>query len=79
MTEQKPDALSTQVDGNHYKTLKIQPIQFSVANQLNPIQHSIVKYAVRKKAGIEGRRKDFNKIIHFAQIGLQMLDAGEDV
>ena len=40
-------ALDTQVGGNHYKSMAIQPMEFSMANELDACQHSIVKYVVR--------------------------------
>lgn len=51
-----PDsALGTQVGGNHYKHLKVQPMEFSMANGLDACQHTIIKYVTRyeSKGGIE--------------------------
>ena len=36
-------AFQTQVGGNHYSNLKIQPMQYSMANKLDACQHSIIK------------------------------------
>ena len=30
---------NTQVGGNHYAQMKIQPMEFSMVNGLNPMQH----------------------------------------
>jgi hypothetical protein len=43
-------ALSTQVDGSHYKNFKIQPVEFAYANDLNFLQGSIIKYVCRYKS-----------------------------
>lgn len=48
-----------QVGGDHYTKLAIQPMQYSMANGLNALQHTIVKYVTRykDKGGIEDLRK----------------------
>lgn len=48
-----------QVAGDHYKKLKIQPIEYIMANQLPFAEGCIVKYATRwrDKGGIEDLRK----------------------
>lgn len=55
--------LVAQEGGNHYKDRGIQPIEYSMANNLNACQHSVVKYVTRHqdKNGVE----DLGKIIHF--------------
>ena len=60
------NALNEQVGGDWYKDMKIQVIEFSMANNLNACQHSIIKYACRykHKGGIE----DLDKLIHFAEM-----------
>lgn len=44
------NALSTQIGGNHYKDMKIQPMEYSMANNLNACQHTVIKYVSRYKA-----------------------------
>ena len=48
-----------QVDGDHYKKMKIQPIEYIMANQLPFAEGCIVKYATRwrDKGGINDLRK----------------------
>jgi hypothetical protein len=41
------DPLNTQVGGDHYSKLKIQPMEYSMANKLDPCQHTIIKYVTR--------------------------------
>ncbi|MGE9292830.1 MAG: DUF3310 domain-containing protein [Puniceicoccales bacterium] len=52
-------ALDVQEGGDHYKKLKIQPMEYSMANNLDACQHTIVKYVTRfrDKGGIEDLRK----------------------
>ena len=72
--EENKSALKTQVGGNHYKDLKIQPIEFIHANGLDFLTGNIIKYATRhrKKNGAE----DVKKIIHYANVILE-LEYGE--
>ena len=54
-----PDAFATQVDGNHYTKLPIQPMRYSMANGLDCCQHTIIKYVTRfrDKGGIQDLEK----------------------
>ena len=59
-------ASEEQIGGNHYKQMKIQPMEFSMANNLNACQHTAIKYICRykDKNGVE----DINKAIHTLQL-----------
>lgn len=63
-------ARDTQVGGNHYSKLNIQPVEYIHANGIGFIEGSIIKYATRwkDKGGID----DLRKIIHFAQLLIEM-------
>ena len=52
-------AFDSQVGGNHYKSLKIQPVEFIHINGLGYIAGNIIKYVCRYKVknGIEDLRK----------------------
>ena len=52
-------ALEKQIDGSHYKNLAIQPMQYSMANNLDACQHTIIKYVTRfrDKGGITDLEK----------------------
>lgn len=52
-------ALNTQVGGNHYKKMAIQPMDYSMKNKLDPCQHTAIKYITRfrEKGGIEDLEK----------------------
>ena len=53
------EAFKTQIDGNHYSKLAIQPMQYSMANKLDACQHSVVKYITRfrDKGGVSDLEK----------------------
>ena len=67
--------LQTQVGGNHYKDLKIQPIEFIHANNLDFMTANVVKYVVRAKN--KNGAQDIRKAIHYCQLILK-LDYGEE-
>lgn len=52
-------ALDIQVGGGHYKNMPIQPMEFSMANNLDACQHTVVKYVTRfrEKGGIQDLEK----------------------
>ena len=55
----KTSAWSQQVAGDHYKVMPLQPMEISMRNKLNPLQHTIMKYVFRYpvKNGIEDLKK----------------------
>ena len=59
-------ALNVQGGGDHYKKLKIQPIEFIHANNIPFIEGNIIKYIVRwrDKNGI----KDLEKVKHYVDL-----------
>ena len=69
-------ALKTQVGGDHYTKMAIQPIEFSITNGLNACQHTIVKYVVRIKGDQTKRLEDLDKAIHTLQIYRDMVARG---
>ena len=58
----------TQVGGDHYKGMAIQPMQFSMANGLDACTHTAIKYLVRKKGDKNKRAEDLRKAIHCIQL-----------
>lgn len=56
---EKKSALLMQVGGDHYKGMEIQPMVYSMANKLDPCQHTIIKYVsrFRDKGGIADLEK----------------------
>ena len=57
--QQENKATETQVGGNCYTKLAIQPMRYSMENGLDPLQHTVIKYVARfrDKAGIEDLEK----------------------
>lgn len=53
------NAEAVQVGGDHYKKLTIQPMRYSMKNNLDPCQHTIIKYVTRfrEKGGIQDLEK----------------------
>lgn len=49
----------TQVGGNHYAKMGMQPFTFTMANRYDPCAHSVLKYVARHKDkdGAEGLKK----------------------
>jgi hypothetical protein len=68
--EEQLKPLNEQVGGDHYKTMKIQPIEYIVANKLGWCEGNIVKYITRWKQ--KGGAKDIDKVIHYANLLKQM-------
>lgn len=65
----------TQVGGNHYKDLAIQPLEFIVKNDLDFLQGNVVKYVVRYKVknGIE----DLKKARHYLDLMIELMEKNE--
>ena len=63
---------SHQVGGTHYKSMKIQPVEFILANDLDFCQGNIIKYTCRykQKGGID----DLKKVIHYAELLIKSLE-----
>lgn len=58
--------MEPQVGGDHYATMKIQPVQFCHENSLGFIEGSVIKYVCRHRS--KGGRQDLEKAIHFLQL-----------
>jgi hypothetical protein len=62
--------LDIQVGGSHYKEMKIQPIEFTMKNNLNFCQGNVIKYITRykNKNGI----KDLEKAKHYIDLLIEL-------
>ena len=60
------DTLEKQVDGDHYKSMKIQPAHFINENNLPFAEGNAIKYICRHKN--KGKKKDIEKAIHYLQM-----------
>jgi len=69
MTEMARDALDKQVGGNHYATMKIQPVEFITANNLTFLEGNVVKYISRHHA--KNGADDVRKAIHYCELILK--------
>jgi hypothetical protein len=63
-------ALDKQVGGDHYKDLKIQPVQYIHANNMPYLEGNVVKYITRwrKKNGLA----DLEKAKHYIELIIQL-------
>ena len=64
------NALGKQVDGGHYKDLKIQPIEFIHANNIPFAEGCAIKYLTRWRA--KGGIKDLEKAKHFIELLIEL-------
>ncbi len=67
------DPIATQVGGDHYKGMAIQPVEYVHANGIGYFEGNVIKYVSRwrQKNGIE----DLRKAVHFLQL-LIMFEEG---
>jgi len=70
LAQELGSASSTQVGGDHYCKMAIQPAEYSQHNNLNFIEGCVVKYVSRhrNKNGAE----DIKKAIHFLNLLLEI-------
>jgi hypothetical protein len=68
-------AINEQVGGDHYKHMPIQPMEYSMKNNLNACQHTVVKYVTRYK--VKGGKQDLLKAIHCIEMLIEM-EYGDD-
>ena len=64
-------ALNIQEGGNHYKDMKIQPVEFIMANQIGYMEGNVIKYVSRykNKNGVE----DLKKARHYIDMLIEEL------
>lgn len=58
--------LDTQVGGNHYKNLAIQPVEYIFKNNLGYFEGCVIKYVTRWKD--KGGVQDLEKAKHFLEL-----------
>ncbi len=63
-------ALNTQVAGDHYKALKIQPIEYIHANSIPFAEGSVIKYVTRWRD--KGGLADLEKAKHFLELLIEL-------
>ena len=72
--EQPTSALNVQVAGDHYKKLKIQPIEYIHANNIPFAEGSAIKYLTRWRD--KGGVKDLEKAKHFIEMLIELESKG---
>jgi len=76
-TQSDNSAFSEQVSGNHYKSLKIQPLEYCMANNLNACQTHVVKYVSRYDKKWKAKKdqiKDLKKAKHVIDMQIELLE-----
>ena len=66
-------ALQKQIGGEHYKTAKIQPVQYIEANSLGFCEGNVIKYITRHRT--KGGAADLMKARHYIDILLELIYA----
>lgn len=76
-THSDNSAFSDQVSGSHYKTLKIQPLEYCMANGLNACQTHVIKYVSRYDKKWKDKKdqiKDLKKAKHVIDMQIELLE-----
>jgi hypothetical protein len=63
-------ALRVQAGGDHYKNLKIQPVEYIHANNLPFVEGCVVKYVTRWRC--KGGLEDLRKAKHFLELLIEL-------
>ena len=63
-------ALQTQIGGDHYSKLAIQPVEYITRNGLGFVEGSVIKYVTRHRS--KGGAEDIKKAIHFLNLLLEL-------
>ena len=69
-----PSALDTQIAGDHYKNMVIQPVQYIHRNGIGFIEGSVIKYVSRWRG--KNGLQDLKKARHFLDLLIEM-ESGE--
>jgi hypothetical protein len=67
--------LDTQVDGDHYAKLAIQPLDYILLNGLGYVEGNVVKYVTRWKD--KGGVSDLQKARHYLSVLIEIEKAKE--
>lgn len=59
-------ALDIQISGDHYKNMKIQPVEFITANDIPFLEGNVIKYVCRHMS--KNCLSDINKAIHYLEL-----------
>ena len=67
---EKTEVLTTQVGGDHYSKLAIQPVEYINANHLTYLQGNVIKYVTRYKD--KNGLQDLQKARHYIDILIEL-------
>jgi hypothetical protein len=70
ITDSTHSALKSQIGGNHYSKLKIQPVEYIHGNNIPFIEGSCIKYLTRWRD--KGGVRDLEKVKHFIDLLIEM-------
>jgi len=76
-SQSNDSAFSEQVSGDHYKSLKIQPLEYCMANNLNACQTHVIKYVSRYDKKWKDKKdqiKDLKKAKHVIDMQIELLE-----
>lgn len=62
--------LDTQVGGDHYSKLAIQPVEYITKNKLSYLEGNVIKYLTRHR--FKGGKEDLLKAQHYIEMILEM-------
>ena len=71
---QPTSPLDVQVGGNHYKDLKIQPVEYIHANNIGYMEGNVIKYVSRWRA--KNGVKDLEKAKHYIELLIELEQRG---
>ena len=66
-------AFNTQIGGDHYRTMAIQPVEFITRNKIPYMEACAIKYLCRWRA--KNGRQDLQKAQHYIELLIEMYDA----
>jgi hypothetical protein len=67
---EQQDVMQTQVGGDHYKQMAIQPAEFIHANGIGFIAGNVIKYVCRHN--LKSGKQDLEKALHYLQMLIDM-------
>lgn len=62
--------MKTQIDGTHYTTMQIQPLELSAALKLDAFRGAMLKYITRYQS--KGKGQDLDKAVDYFEKGIEL-------
>jgi hypothetical protein len=63
-------ALEVQISGDHYKSMRIQPVEFIHANEIGYFEGNVIKYVSRWRS--KGGVADLEKAKHYIDLLIEL-------